>query len=349
MQVCLQAAQTPDLWLTQKAEPTTAAPGAPIRYTLTFTNEGNLPATGIVLTDVIPSGVLYTAYASSGVLVTATGSVPYVWQVSNLAVGQHARIRVTGQITPSFGTGVLTNTAVIHTVLPESRDDNNQATAVTLVRDPIDLQVSKTASADIVLASSPLTYTVWVSNAGPGVAHEVLVTDDLPAGVVLLQTPPGCSQNNDTLLCSTAVLSASHILSYTYGVWVTGLSTGTLTNTVQVTAVESELAPINNSATTTTFANTPLLDQAYPGTYPLQSHPGYTGAKEVNTLGYTFNNQAQDALYDISLTVPHTSTNLLLALEASGLSDLSEESWGIDNVKVCLGQPLTYIPFLQRP
>ena len=443
VQVCLQAAQAPDLWLTQKAEPMTAAPGDPILYTLTFTNEGNLPATGIILTDIIPSGVLYTSYASSGVLVTATGSIPYVWQVSRLEVGQDARVRINGYITPSFGTGVLTNTAVIHTLLPESHTDNNQATVVTLVREPIDLQVRKTASAGTVLPSSPLTYTVWVTNAGPGTAHEVLVTDDLPAGVVLLATPPGCSLNDQTLLCPTAVLSNGHTLSYTYGVWVPGLLTGTLTNTVQVTAVESELVPTTNSASTTTiiypscyyretfdglvgsewlttttsttpvgahtflgelgneslslslhnlpphqrlemslellvirswdgsdlfygpdiwqasvdgqvvrtttFANNPLFDQAYPGTYPLQSHPGYTGATEVNTLGYTFNNQAQDALYDISLTVPHTGTSLMLELGASGLSELSEESWGVDNVKICLGQPLTYIPFLRRP
>ena len=48
---------------------------------------------------------------------------------------------------------------------------------------PADLSVIKSAGSDAVTAGRPLTYTLSVSNAGPGTADDVTVTDELPPGV----------------------------------------------------------------------------------------------------------------------------------------------------------------------
>jgi hypothetical protein len=52
-------------------------------------------------------------------------------------------------------------------------------------------------------------------------------------------------------------------------------------------------------------------------------------ADEIGTLGYD-----PDSVYHITKTIDHTSDTLQLAFEGSNLQGLSDESWGLDNVRV---------------
>jgi hypothetical protein len=84
----------------------------------------------------------------------------------------------------------------------------------------------------------------------------------------------------------------------------------------------------------TTFRNfSDAIDQAYPGNYPGGSNPAFTGAAEVNTLGYDFAGP-RDATYRLSFTIDHTGEALSLEFLASGLQGLADESWGLDNIQV---------------
>jgi len=78
--------------------------------------------------------------------------------------------------------------------------------------------------------------------------------------------------------------------------------------------------------------------QAYPGAYPGSDYAAFTGAAEVNSLGYTFwdgNKYAdQDSVYHLSFVFPHTASSLAFNFSASGLQSLADESWGIDNIEV---------------
>ncbi len=86
----------------------------------------------------------------------------------------------------------------------------------------------------------------------------------------------------------------------------------------------------------TTFSN---LDegnywQAYPDAYPGGNHPSYTSAVEVDTLGYDWYGSS---VYHFDVTFPHTEGSLALIFSASGLQQaISDESWGLDNVRVTL-------------
>ena len=86
----------------------------------------------------------------------------------------------------------------------------------------------------------------------------------------------------------------------------------------------------------TTFDNQDFFAdhfQAYPDLYPYGSNPPRTGAKENNTLGYEFSDRPMDSVYFFSFIVPHSSTKLELTFTANGLmQEISDESWGIDNV-----------------
>ena len=84
----------------------------------------------------------------------------------------------------------------------------------------------------------------------------------------------------------------------------------------------------------TTFANNPALPQSYPSTHPGDDHSPRTGALEDNTLGYSFGIEPTDAVYRLSFTFAHSGSSLVLDFSGSGLEDLDNESWGLDNVVV---------------
>ena len=78
--------------------------------------------------------------------------------------------------------------------------------------------------------------------------------------------------------------------------------------------------------------------QSYPNAFPsLPGSPAFSGAAEVGTLGYDFFGGGvgdDDSVYHITLTFDHTASNLALSFFGLGLQDISDESWGLDNVSV---------------
>jgi len=101
----------------------------------------------------------------------------------------------------------------------------------------------------------------------------------------------------------------------------------------------------------TTFSNYLGHDQAYPGWYPGSSYPRFSGAFEINSLGYRWNSTTpMDSVYRLSFTFLHNSESLELDFSAMGLQALSDESWGLDNVKVELltGLRQIFLPLLAK-
>ncbi len=94
----------------------------------------------------------------------------------------------------------------------------------------------------------------------------------------------------------------------------------------------------------TTFSNLDeaSFSQSYPENYPpTSSYPAYTGASEVDTLGYTF---FGDSVYSLSFTFPHTDGSIVFNFYGSGLQAIGDESWGLDNVKVEVGPSVAPVP-----
>jgi hypothetical protein len=84
----------------------------------------------------------------------------------------------------------------------------------------------------------------------------------------------------------------------------------------------------------TTFSNTGEdgHQQSYPGSYSGGAlYDAYTGAAEINTLGYGFYG---DSVYKLSFTFKHANNLLKLNFAGFGLQDVDDESWGLDNVSV---------------
>lgn len=78
-----------------------------------------------------------------------------------------------------------------------------------------------------------------------------------------------------------------------------------------------------------------VANYTFSNTFSTQSFPAFgsaaqTGALEVNTLFYPFG----DAVYHITLTIPHSSSTLALDLSAEGLSGIFSEAWAMSNFEV---------------
>jgi hypothetical protein len=90
----------------------------------------------------------------------------------------------------------------------------------------------------------------------------------------------------------------------------------------------------------TTFSNLAEFTQAYPDAFPGGDNPAQTGAAEVNTLGFVYSDPASgfsevvDSVYRLTFTFPHSASGLTFDFSGSNLEDVSNESWGLDNVQV---------------
>lgn len=108
--------------------------GSPITFTLTFLNNGAGRAEKVVITDILPSGIISPSYNSSGVPITPTGSRPYVWNAGSLDPGAGGVITITARLDPNpanYASMTLTNTATISTPTLETNYTNNTSTTVT--------------------------------------------------------------------------------------------------------------------------------------------------------------------------------------------------------------------------
>lgn len=124
--------------------------------------------------------------------------------------------------------------------------------ATSCAGDPADLALSKSVSPDATAPSTPLTWSITVTNNGPGTSTGHVVTDQLPAGVTGIATSsPGCSVAGSTLTCAGGALAPG--ASQTHTVTGTSPASGaTVTNSATVSGHEPDPDPSNQTASATT-------------------------------------------------------------------------------------------------
>ena len=96
-----------------------------------------------------------------------------------------------------------------------------------------------------------------------------------------------------------------------------------------------------------TFSINKNSAQSYPDDVGSGLHDGRTGAVENNTLGYTWNGCPVDSVYHLAFSFRHAESSLILNFTGAGLQEITDESWGLDNVAVFAGAvppTLTYGP-----
>ncbi|HTG32531.1 MAG TPA: DUF11 domain-containing protein [Thermoanaerobaculia bacterium] len=153
-----------------------------------------------------------------------------------------------------------------------------------------DLGVTLTAAPNPVEVGQVLTYNLNVSNSGPSTATGVVLSDVLPAGVTLVSAQPtqGSCGGTATISCSLGTLAAGGNASVV--IQVIPNTTGSLTDTANVTSGVDDPDTTNNDASVTVTvinllgeADLALSLEAYPD--PVETGQTLTYFVDVPNFG----------------------------------------------------------------
>ncbi len=306
-----------DLSISKADSPDPVVAGGVLTYTLSVTNNGPSTATGITVTDTLPSGVSYVSYSGAGWSCTHSAGVVTCTRAS-LGAGPAPSIMIT-TAAPS-GTGSITNNATVASGVSDPVAGNNNTNQTTTVNPPsganADLLVTQADSPDPVYAGTTLTYTLNVSNNGPATATGVVVTDTLPAGAVFVSaggTGWSCSNASGVVTCTLASLAVGPAPAIT--ITVNAPASPSLSNSAVVSSNEGDPNMANNSSTSTTTVN-PAADVSVtksdsPDPVPLPGDP------LVYTITVT-NNGASTATSVMLTDVLHSSLSYVSSSTSQG-------------------------------
>jgi uncharacterized repeat protein (TIGR01451 family) len=238
-----------DVSIAKSADTPTATPGSNATYTIVVTNNGPGAAANVVVTDDLPDGTTLVS-SSAG----CTGTDPVTCTVGTLAAGASATITLVVTLPPTPGTVV--NTAQVSTSSTDPNPANNTSSVQTTVAlAPADLSIAKSADFSTSTPGSNATYTIVVTNNGPGTADNVVVTDDLPAGTTLVSSSAGCT-GTGPVTCTVGTLAPG--ASATITIVVTLPSTpGTVVNTARASTTSTDPTPGNDSDTAAVVVQIP--------------------------------------------------------------------------------------------
>jgi len=183
-----------DLGITKSHPTGDVLAGTDIDYTLTVANFGPTDAPiGSVVVDQVPAGLVPVSASGSGWDCAAPdGQELTCMSTGILAAGATAGvITVTASIPADAGAATFTNVATVTGVLPEPADDlnPNRAKDATVVTTLAEVTIVKTItpSATEIVAGTPISYTLTVTNAGPSNAGALTVADVLPEGFTAIE------------------------------------------------------------------------------------------------------------------------------------------------------------------
>ena len=231
-----------DLELTKSAEPVNLAIGDETVWTVQLTNQGPDDASGVEVTVAPPAGTTYVSHSGDGAFDSASG----LWAVGDLAVGSVVSLNITttvdvlGNLTCVAEVTMADQEDVDSTPGDGQGDDWDDAT-VTVSQPPgdlIDLELTKSADPVNLRVGDETTWTVDLTNQGPGDASGVEVTVAPPAGTTYVSHSGDGAFDADSGLWAVGNLAVGETVSLDIVTTVDVI--GDLTCIAEVTAADQE-------------------------------------------------------------------------------------------------------------
>ncbi|UYO98704.1 DUF11 domain-containing protein [Microbacterium sp. M28] len=220
-------------------------------YTMVTSNSGPSSATDVVITDPLDPATTFVSATSDAGTCDFDGSVVSC-DLGTLAPGSSVETTVTVTLAPDVDAAVQ-NTATATSSASDGDATNNASSTSFAPTIVADLAVTKQASAATVTAGDTFTYTVDVSNVGPSVAQNAVLTDTVPQGMTVesvATAPDGiCASTAIGIRCDWATIEPGETETVTITVLVdANTPAGTLTNTASVASPADDADTTNNSA-----------------------------------------------------------------------------------------------------
>ncbi|HYG73085.1 MAG TPA: hypothetical protein VEC15_12485 [Actinomycetota bacterium] len=270
-----------DLSISKTDGATSVTPGTSPTYTITLSNAGpSAAAAGVVVADPVPAGTTLNGTppgcSVNAGIVTCTTTAP-------LSASATVSWQVTLNVPVSYTGVVLDNTASIQsspTTDPVAANDSATDHGV-VAAPPADLSIFKEDMPDPVFAGERITYTITVSNAGPGPAEDVVVTDAVPAATTVADILDGGSESGGVITWTLGTLAAGASATVRLVVGVDANHDGDVTNVASVASSTTDPDPSDDSATAVTTDDPAGVDLA------LGKTVDETSAKPGDVVTYT--------------------------------------------------------------
>lgn len=210
---------SPDVGIAKRVEPAHIWPGSVVTYTITYSNAGTAPATGILITDVIPAEIVSPTVLAAGAQITDTGALPpFAWQVADLAPSAGGTIVITGTLDANAAVGtVVTNTAEIAAASDWDAADRTSSAVFTIVDQPIiglaaindspTFLGSSTQFTAAVVAGTNVTFTWAYGDGNSGTGAAVNHTYAAPGNYTAIVTATN-NTNSATITTPVTILAA---------------------------------------------------------------------------------------------------------------------------------------------
>lgn len=251
--VAVGGAGTADLSITKTTPTTTAGSGDTITYTITISNAGPNAANDVIVTDTLPSTLLFQSITPAASFTCATpaagSSGTIICTGGPLASGANAVFTLVVTIAQN-ATGSVTNSGAVASSDADPNAGNSSSTSPGVIVATADLSIMKSTAATSAPTGSTVSYTITVTNNGPDTATSVVVSDDLPPGLQFVSATPtqGSCTTGDPFTCTVGTLANGASATITLQALVTATS-GTVANSATVTAATDDNNPGNNGST----------------------------------------------------------------------------------------------------
>ena len=186
-----QLAGTPSLSITKTADATTVLAGSPIGFTITVNSTGSATATGVTLSDPLPSGtgISWSVAGGSGAGQCSISGNSLSCNFGDMGAGTSKSVHLTSPTTVD-SCGTYNNTATVSS----TNAGSHSASASVTVQCPA-IQVVKSAHPDHGGPGDTITYRYVVTNIGSVDLFDISVDDDVLGHICdILLLHPGESQ-----------------------------------------------------------------------------------------------------------------------------------------------------------
>lgn len=333
-----------DLSIAKSKTPNPVAQGGTMTSRIRVTNRGpRAAAAGAVqVVETLAAGETFAGASganwSCGVPVGQNVTCTYGAGLTVGAVSSELVLTTTATVA-----GTLTNTACAvfnDAVLSDPNSANNCASASaesTPVADAVDLQLSKVADRAVLASNAPtVTYTLTVTNAGPGTATGVVMVDPIPgfiAGNTLVTASLTGGTSGATFSCTTGATVTCSQTGGSMAVGTTAIFTVAVNRPLRDSSTQAgnvwinnatvhsndqgDLVPANNAASASVqvdrLADVTVTNTVNPGTVPAGTNATYV--LTVNNRGPS---RADGVVVEDVFVIPAGTMTFISATPSTG-------------------------------
>jgi len=224
-------------------------------YTVRVHNAGPSAASGVVVTDPLPTGLTYvSAKSAAGSVSEATldGVQTISWKIGTLRDGRTVVLKIVVKVQAQSGR--IVNTATETATTPNPKGTRQSSSASSSPQPAANVTIKKTVEDSKPFDGATDTYAVTATNAGPGAAKKVVITDAVPAGLAYVSATASSGSVAEAIVDGRPTVT-----------WrLASLADGATATLRIVVTVDSSAGTITNTATETQAT-------ANPSGHPLSS------------------------------------------------------------------------------